>query len=85
MPANPPTESHWEITVDEHQLETVGRCSDELSHLKRGQVFLPSEIFLIARSHRRHKIVEIHYDVHHRVEKGKERRVSSANEKNARP
>jgi len=38
----PPAETYREITVDENQLETVDRRSDELNDLEGGEVFLPA-------------------------------------------
>jgi hypothetical protein len=81
----PPAETDGEITVDEYQLETVDRRSDELNDLEGGEVFLPAEIFLHAWSHRRQEVVEVHHNVYQRVEECKERSLSSGRESEPRP
>lgn len=81
----PPAETDWEIAIDKNQLETVDWRGDELNHLKGGQVFLPSEVFLNARSHRCQEVVEVHYYMYQGVEKCEERSVSSGRETEPRP
>lgn len=49
----------------------------KLHHLECGKVFLPPDVSLVARAHGSHHVVEVHYDVHKRVEEGKERTVAT--------
>lgn len=48
---------------------------NELNHLKNGEVFLPPQVFLDARSHRCHHIVKVHDSVY----QGVARRVETLN------
>jgi hypothetical protein len=43
-----------EVTFDEQQLQAVQTNEKKLHHLENGQVFLPPQIFLKLRTHRRH-------------------------------
>jgi hypothetical protein len=82
---DPPAVSNGKITFDEYQLETVDQSHDELCDLKGGEMFLPTEEFLIAWSHRCHEVVKVHDGVNERVEKNKKSGVSSEDESGPRP
>lgn len=65
------------VAVCEEKLELMREYRDELHHLKRSQVFLPPDVFLIFGTHRRHHVVEIHYDVYESVEQSEEGAVTT--------
>lgn len=45
---------------------------DELNHLKNGEVFFPPQVLLKPRTHRRHHVIEVHYNVYQRIARQKE-------------
>jgi hypothetical protein len=49
-----PRKEGRKITLDEKQLHAVETNEKKLYHLENGQVFLPPQIFLKLRTHRRH-------------------------------
>ena len=58
--------------------QTVNEDDQELDHLHRGEIFLPPEIFLEARTCRRQEVVGVHEDVDQRVPHPSEGCVAAA-------
>lgn len=85
MTSDPPAESDGKITVDEYQLETMDRSNNELHYLEARQMLFPAEVFANAWSHRRQEVVEVHDDVHQRIEKSEKTGVSTGRKTNSRP
>lgn len=54
-------------------------------HLEGGQVLLPPDELLVLGSHGGHHVVEIHDNVHERVQKAEEGRVAAGSEAHAEP
>lgn len=82
---NKPDKYDREITFDKEQLGNVNSNSNKLNDLDIGEVLFVNEIFLEFRTESCHKIVEIHQDVHKRIEKLEESAMPSTSESNARP
>lgn len=61
----------------EQHLQLVAEDHHELYHLEGGEVLLPPDVLLVFRTHRSHHVVEVHHDVDERVQKSKERAVTT--------
>lgn len=85
MEQNHVAEYFWEITLDEEWKAGVDKEGHKLSHLQLGQISFPPEVFLDARPHGRHEVVEVHDDVDAHVEEPAEGGVSATNKPNSKP
>lgn len=56
--------------------ETVS-FSARSHHLECSEILLPPNVFLVFGSHRRHHVIEVHNDVHERVEQREESAVAA--------
>ena len=83
--ANQPHERFGKVAINKQQLKLVHGKDNELNHLKFREVFLPPTIRPESRSQRSQHVVEIHENMHERVEESEERRVSTRNESDAEP
>lgn len=75
----------WEITLDEERKAGVNEEGHKLTHLQLCQISFPPEVFLDARSHGRHEVVEVHDDVNAHVQEPAECGVSATNKPNSKP
>lgn len=55
------------VAFNEQQLELMSEDEDKLNHLQRGQIFLPPDVFLEARTHCSDHVVEVHDDMDERI------------------
>lgn len=78
-----PAVDFGEAAVGEEGHHAVQSDAEELNHLQSGQMPLPPEIFLVARAHGGHQIVEIHDAMHKRVERRRESTLAARHEAEA--
>ena len=83
--SDPPDKRSRVVALDEEQLEGVGHDADELDHLQRGEMLLPPDVLLVLGAHGGDHVVEVHDDVHERVEQAKEGAVAAGGELDSKP
>lgn len=68
-----------------YELEGVDHDANELHHLQCRHVLFPPGVLLVAGSHGRQHVVQVHADVDEGIEEAEERGVTSSNKTCSNP